>query len=144
MCSQISSTKLQCIDKESCMGCSVGLQVYGLLYGLLEHTSVSLKWIELCNINISVGCLAFLLHIKRRGKCSFLIIVCLVKINWWYVLEILNVLVIASLFRVEIPTLLQILLKGLLFLLSIAPTTFWDTVQFAYVLLFAVCTSPPT
>lgn len=54
-------------------------------------------------------------------------------------MEILNVLVIASLFKVEIPTLLQILLKGLLFLLSIAPTTFWDTVQFAYVSLFAVC-----
>ena len=106
MCSQISSTKLQCIDKESCMGCSVGLQVYGLLYGLLEHTSVSLKWIELCNINISVGCLAFLLHIKRRGKCSFLIILCLVKINWWYMVEILNVLVIATLFKVEVLTLL--------------------------------------
>ena len=59
-------------------------------------------------------------------------------------MEILNVLVIASLFKVEIPTLLQILLKGLLFLLSIATTTFWDTVQFAYVSLFAVCTSPPT
>ena len=54
MCSQISSTKLQRIDKESCVGSSVGLQ----LYGLLERTSVSLKWIELCNINISVGCLA--------------------------------------------------------------------------------------
>ena len=72
MCSQISSTKLQCIDKESCMGCSVGLQVYGLLYGLLEHTSVSLKWIELCNINISVGCLASYFTSREEENAHFL------------------------------------------------------------------------
>lgn len=58
MCSQISSTKLQRIDKESCVGSSVGLQLYGILYRLLEHISVSLKWIELCSNKISVCCLA--------------------------------------------------------------------------------------
>ena len=67
-----------------------------------------MKWVELCNINISVGCLVS--YFTSREEENALIIVCLVKINWWYVVEILKFfffffLVIAALFKVEVLTL---------------------------------------